>query len=196
MKRSKAELLISAVSPDQFPTKGLPEIALAGRSNVGKSSFINALLNRKKLARTSSKPGKTRTLNFYEVDESLILVDVPGYGYAKVSKAEKARWGRMIEHYLMTREQLRGVVQVIDIRHPPTDEDVQMYQYLKHFELPIIIITTKADKLSKNKRPKHVKQVREGLGVRKEDKVIVFSAETGLGKDEAWQEIVALLSDS
>lgn len=195
MERSNAELLISAASERQFPKKDLPEIALAGRSNVGKSSFINTLLQRKKLAHTSSRPGKTRTLNFYEVDETVILVDVPGYGYAKVSKKEKAQWGQLIEHYLTTRKQLRGVVQIVDLRHPPTREDVQMYDYLKYFELPVIIVATKADKLSKNKLPKHVKQVREVLGVEKEDPVIMFSAETGLGKEEAWQEIVALFSE-
>ncbi len=192
MKVNKAELIISAVKSEQYPNNRLPEIALAGRSNVGKSTFINTLLTRKNLAHTSSKPGKTRTLNFYNINDDLIFVDVPGYGYAKVSKAERASWGKMIETYLSEREELCGIVQVVDIRHKPSAEDIQMYEYLKYFELPVIVIATKADKVSKNKRPKHLKQVKETLQMEKEDKIILFSSETGQGKDEAWKEILHL----
>ncbi|RKD75681.1 MULTISPECIES: ribosome biogenesis GTP-binding protein YihA/YsxC [Sinobaca] len=189
MKANQAELVISAVAEEQYPTMDLPEIAMAGRSNVGKSSFINTLLNRKNLARTSSKPGKTRTLNFYLINEILMLVDVPGYGYAKVSKTERAAWGKMIETYLGERDQLCGVTLILDVRHAPSGEDVRMYQYLKHFELPVVIIATKADKVTKNKRPKHVKQIKETLGLHKEDSVVLFSSETGQGKEEAWGAI-------
>lgn len=129
MKVHNAEIVISAVSPAQYPESQLPEIALAGRSNVGKSSFINTLIDRRKLARISSKPGKTQTLNFYLIENSLYFVDVPGYGYAKVSKTERAKWGKMIETYLTQREQLKAVVSLVDLRHPPTKDDIQMYHF-------------------------------------------------------------------
>ena len=131
MNVHSAEIVISAVSPAQYPDTQLPEIALAGRSNVGKSSFINTLINRKNLARTSSKPGKTQTLNFYLIENTVHFVDVPGYGYAKVSKTEREKWGKMIETYLASREQLRAVVSLVDLRHKPSEEDIQMYQFLK-----------------------------------------------------------------
>ena len=150
MKVKSADIVISAVKPEQYPEQDFPEFALAGRSNVGKSSFINKMLNRKSLARTSSKPGKTQTLNFYLINEEFHFVDVPGYGYAKVSKTERAAWGKMIETYLTKREQLRAVVLIVDLRHPPTNDDVMMYQFLKHYDLPCIIINTKADKVSKS----------------------------------------------
>ncbi|MDQ0298661.1 GTP-binding protein [Salibacterium salarium] len=193
MKVNQAELMISAVSTEQYPQNGLPEIALAGRSNVGKSSFINTLLTRKNLAYTSSKPGKTQTLNFYDIEGRYIFVDVPGYGYAKVSKTERAAWGRMMETYFSTRESLRGVVLIIDVRHLPSSEDVQMYKYLKYFDLPIVIIATKADKVSKNKRPRHVKQIKETLEMEKTDSIILFSAETGHGKEDSWKAIKNLI---
>ena len=144
MKVHEAEIVISAVSPAQYPDTPLPEIALAGRSNVGKSSFINTLINRKNLARTSSKPGKTQTLNFYLIENTLHFVDVPGYGYAKVSKTERAKWGKMIETYLEQREQLRAVVSLVDLRHAPSQEDVQMYEFLKYYEIPVIVVATKS----------------------------------------------------
>src|SRR5690625_2626136 len=147
MNISKAEILISAVSKDHYPEDALPEIALAGRSNVGKSSFINKMLNRKNLARTSSKPGKTQTLNFFQINEQFYFVDVPGYGFARVSKAEKEKWGTMIEQYFTESESLRAVVQLIDLRHPPTNDDKIMYEFLKHFDLPVIVVATKADKI-------------------------------------------------
>ncbi len=186
MKVTQAEIVISAVKPEQYPSELLPEFALAGRSNVGKSSFINKMINRKNLARTSSKPGKTQTLNFYLINEMLHFVDVPGYGFAKVPKSERDAWGRMMETYLTSREQLRAVLQIVDLRHPPSKDDVTMYEYLKHYELPVVVIATKADKIPKGKWQKHLKVIKETLGMNKEDELILFSSETGQGKDEVW----------
>jgi len=186
MKVVSSEIIISAVKPEQYPETELPEFALAGRSNVGKSSFINKMLNRRGLARISSKPGKTQTLNFYLINEILHFVDVPGYGYAKVSKSERAAWGRMIETYFTTREQLCAVVLIVDLRHPPTNDDIMMYGFLKHYEIPCIIIATKADKIPKGKWQKHLKVTRETLDLDKDDHIVLFSSETGEGKDEVW----------
>jgi GTP-binding protein len=193
MKVVSSEIVISAVKPEQYPETELPEFALAGRSNVGKSSFINKMLNRKGLARISSKPGKTQTLNFYLINEILHFVDVPGYGYAKVSKTERAAWGKMIETYFTRREQLRAAVQIVDLRHPPSKDDIMMYEFLKHHEIPCIIIATKADKIPKGKWQKHLKVVRETLDVDKNDRMILFSSETGLGKDEAWSALQSFM---
>lgn len=189
MKVTSSEIVISAVKPAQYPAEDLPEIALAGRSNVGKSSFINKMLARKSLARTSSKPGKTQTLNFYIINEVLHFVDVPGYGYAKVSKTEREIWGKMIETYMTTREQLRAVVLLIDVRHPPTKDDVLMYGFLKHYDIPAIIVATKADKIPKSKWQKHVKVIKDTLNMEKTDSFVLFSSETGQGKAEAWKII-------
>src|SRR5690625_2663360 len=156
MKVTKAEIEISAVSKAQYPRTNLSEIALAGRSNGGKSSFINRIIGRKNLVRTSSKPGKTRTLNFYTINDSFYFVDVPGYGYAKVSKKEREKWGRMMEEYFETRNELRLVVLIVDIRHQPTQEDVQMFDYVTYLGIPLLIIATKLDKISKNKRHQHI----------------------------------------
>lgn len=193
MNVTKAEIVVSAVKPEQYPDGALPEFALAGRSNVGKSSFINKMINRKNLARTSSKPGKTQTLNFYLINEALYFVDVPGYGFAKVSKKEREAWGKMMETYFTTREQLRAVVLLVDLRHPPTKDDVMMYEFLKHYEIPTIIIATKADKVPKGKWQKHRKMVRETLNIVDGDELIVFSAETGQGKEEAWAALERFL---
>lgn len=135
MKVTSSDIVISAVKPEQYPNTPIPEFALAGRSNVGKSSFINKMINRKNLARTSSKPGKTQTLNFYIINEALHFVDVPGYGYAKVSKTERDAWGRMIETYFTSRDQLRAALLIVDLRHPPTKDDIAMYEFLKHYDL-------------------------------------------------------------
>lgn len=191
MKVTQAEIVMSAVKPEQYPTDGFPEFALAGRSNVGKSSFINKMINRKGLARTSSKPGKTQTLNFYKLNETIFFVDVPGYGYAKVSKTEREAWGKMIETYITTREPLRAMLLIIDLRHKPSADDVMMYDFLKHYEIPTIVIATKADKIPKGKWQKHLKVVRETLDLAKGDEIILFSSETGLGKDQAWNAIQA-----
>ncbi|NBI28799.1 ribosome biogenesis GTP-binding protein YihA/YsxC [Chengkuizengella marina] len=186
MKVNQAEFIISAVGPDQYPNDGLPEIALAGRSNVGKSSLINKMINRKNLARTSSQPGKTQTLNYYRINTDLYFVDLPGYGYAKVSKSRRQEWGEMIERYLLEREQLKVVLQIIDLRHPPTKDDQAMYEWLVYEQIPRIVITTKADKISKNKRNKHLKVIKDTLHLEKEDPILLFSSEEGLGKDELW----------
>ncbi|TFB24950.1 YihA family ribosome biogenesis GTP-binding protein [Filobacillus milosensis] len=193
MKVNQAAIVISAVSKKQYPTEGFPEIALAGRSNVGKSSFINRMIQRKSLARTSSKPGKTQTLNFYKINESFYFVDVPGYGYAKVSKKEREAWGRMMEEYFQERDTLEATVLLIDMRHPPTEDDIIMYDFLKHFDIPVLIVATKMDKVKKAKRDKHIKIIKEALDIEPEDDLVTFSAETGEGKDEAWSKLSRFL---
>ncbi len=186
MKVISSDIVISAVRPEQYPETELPEFALAGRSNVGKSSFINKMLNRKGLARISSKPGKTQTLNFYLINEILHFVDVPGYGYAKVSKSERAAWGKMIETYITSRQQLRAVVLIVDLRHPPSQDDVMMYDFLKHYDIPCIVIATKADKIPRGKWQKYLKVTKETLDLEENDQIVLFSSETGEGKDKAW----------
>ncbi|UOR12146.1 ribosome biogenesis GTP-binding protein YihA/YsxC [Halobacillus amylolyticus] len=194
MKVNQADIVISAASKKQYPKEFIPEIALAGRSNVGKSSFINKMIQRKNLARTSSKPGKTQTLNFYKINESFHFVDVPGYGYAKVSKKERAKWGRMMEEYFAEREQLQATALVIDVRHRPTEDDCVMYDYLKHFELPVMVIATKLDKIKKGQRDKQLKLVAETLEMDDADQLIPFSSETGEGKDAAWKKMLEHLN--
>jgi len=196
VKVNQAEFVISAVNPQQYPQDALPEIALVGRSNVGKSSLINSLINRKNLARTSSKPGKTQTLNFYKIENLFYFVDLPGYGFARVSKAEKAKWGKMIEEYLSKRENLRAIIQLVDMRHPPSSDDVAMYEWLVHSKLPAIVVATKADKISKGQWQKHLKVIRETLNLQKETPLYHYSAETKQGKDELWSEIEKYLSPS
>ncbi|AMM94085.1 ribosome biogenesis GTP-binding protein YihA/YsxC [Peribacillus simplex] len=186
MKVTSSDIVISAVKPEQYPNTPIPEFALAGRSNVGKSSFINKMINRKNLARTSSKPGKTQTLNFYIINEAIHFVDVPGYGYAKVSKTERDAWGRMIETYFTSRDQLRAALLIVDLRHPPTKDDIAMYEFLKHYDLPRIVIATKADKIPKGKWQKHLKITRQTLNMEREDELLLFSGETGEGKEQAW----------
>ncbi len=186
MKIEEAKFIISAVSEKQYPKGQQPEIALAGRSNVGKSSFINRMIQRKNLARTSSKPGKTQTLNFYQLNDSFYFVDVPGYGYAQVSKTERAKWGTMMEEYFQQREQLRAVILVTDIRHNPTKDDMQMYEYVKFLDLPLIIIGTKLDKIPRSKRERHIKHAKQHYVLDDYTHFIPFSSETGEGKDQAW----------
>ena len=190
MNTHNAEIVLSAVSKAQYPQDDMPEIALAGRSNVGKSSFINTLLGRKNLARTSSKPGKTQQLNFYNIDDKLRFVDVPGYGYAKVSKTERAKWGKMIEEYLTSRENLRAVVSLVDLRHDPSADDVQMYEFLKYYEIPVIVVATKADKIPRGKWNKHESAIKKKLQFEANDRFIIFSSETRQGYDQAWDAIV------
>lgn len=185
-----ASILLSAANKSHYPQDDLPEVALAGRSNVGKSSFINTLLGRKKLARTSSKPGKTQLLNFYNIDDKLRFVDVPGYGYAKVSKTERAKWGKMIEEYLVTRDNLRVVVSLMDLRHEPTADDVQMYDFLKYYEIPVIVVATKADKVPRGKWNKQEALIKKKLNFDQADSFIVFSSETKEGYDLAWDTIL------
>ncbi|MBD2844639.1 YihA family ribosome biogenesis GTP-binding protein [Paenibacillus sp. IB182496] len=190
MKITAAEFIISAVQPHQFPEDALPEIALAGRSNVGKSSLINKMINRKNLARTSSQPGKTQQLNYYRINNEFYFVDFPGYGYAKVSKEERRKWGVMIESFLKTREPLQLVLQIVDIRHAPSTDDQMMYGWLKHYGLPVCIVATKADKIPRSKWDRHVKVVKETLEADRSDPFVLFSSDTGMGKDELWGQLL------
>ena len=185
-----AEILLSAANKSHYPQDEIPEIALAGRSNVGKSYFINTLLNRKNLARTSGKPGKTQLLNFFNIDNQLRFVDVPGYGYAKVSKTERAKWGRMIEEYLTTRENLRAVVSLVDFRHEPSADDVQMYEFLKYYEIPVIVVATKADKIPRSKWNKHESVIKKRLDFDRNDDFLIFSSVNKDGLDAAWDAIL------
>ena len=179
-----------------LPDNKFPEIAFAGKSNVGKSSLINGLLNRKSLARTSATPGKTQTINFYNVNDEMYLVDLPGYGYAKVSEAEKVKWGQLIERYLHNSKQLKAVFLLIDIRHEVKNSDKEMFDWVKANGYEPVIIATKADKITRNQLPKQLKLIREGLGVQKASEITIFpfSALTKQGRDEIWNAISALIS--
>lgn len=188
----KAELETVCGITSTLPENLLPEFAFAGKSNVGKSSLINGLLNRRALARTSSQPGKTQTINFYNVNDSLYFVDLPGYGYAKVSVEVKAKWGKMIERYLKKSKMLKCIFLLIDIRHDPSANDKMMYDWIVSNGYKPVIIATKLDKLKRSQIQKHVKMVREGLGLAKEDILIPFSAETKQGRDEIWALIESL----
>ena len=171
----------------KLPDTGRPEVAFAGKSNVGKSSLINGLMNRKALARTSAQPGKTQTINFYNINELLYLVDLPGYGFAKVSASEKEKWGKLIERYLHNSKDLKAVFLLVDIRHAPSANDKQMYEWICHNGYEPVIIATKLDKLKRSQVQKNVKIIREGLGLPKGGKVIPFSAETKQGREEIWE---------
>lgn len=177
----------------KLPENTLPEVAFAGKSNVGKSSLINALMNRKSLARTSSQPGKTQTINFYNINQAMYLVDLPGYGYAKVSESEKRKWGVMIENYLHSSKQLKAVFLLIDIRHDPSANDRTMYDWMVYQGFEPVIIATKLDKLKRSQVPKQVKAVREGLGLKPGTKLFPFSAETKQGRDEIWEYMDSLV---
>ena len=187
------EFLTSAVRKDQYPPEGVPEIAFAGRSNVGKSSLINLLTNRKKLAKVSQNPGKTRTINFFTVNGTFRIVDLPGYGYAKVSKAEAEKWGPMMEDYLSSRPDLLKVVQLVDIRHAPSAQDRQMYEYLQYYGLDGLVVATKADKVSRGEAAKNIAVIRRDLKLKKGDRVIPVSALNKTGTEEilaAMEEIL------
>lgn len=184
-----ADILLSATNKSHYPQDDIPEVALAGRSNVGKSSFINTMLNRKNLARTSGKPGKTQLLNFFNIDDKLRFVDVPGYGYARVSKKEREKWGKMIEEYLTSRENLRAVVSLVDLRHEPSVDDVQMYEFLKYYEIPVILVATKADKIPRGRWNKHESMIKKKLDFDKTDTFIIFSSVNKTGVEEAWDAI-------
>ncbi len=171
----------------EIPDNRLPEIAFAGKSNVGKSSLINALMNRKSLARTSAQPGKTQTINFYNINSAMYLVDLPGYGYAKVPESERVKWGKMIERYLHASKQLQAVFLLVDIRHKPSANDKMMYEWILYQGYRPIIIATKLDKLKRSQVQRAVKEVREGLGLRSDDYLIPFSAQTKQGRDEIWR---------
>ena len=189
-----AEFICAAVKPAQYPPEGVPEIAFTGRSNVGKSSLINLLLNRRKLAKVSGTPGKTRTINFYNINDTFRLVDLPGYGYAKVSKAESEDWGRMMESYLSKREGLLKVVQLVDSRHAPTALDKQMYDYLRYYGLDGIVAATKADKLSGSELSKNLSVIRKTLELSSGDILIPVSALKKTGSDELLAAMEDLLN--
>lgn len=180
----KAEFLGVFVDINLLPEGGLPEIAIVGRSNVGKSSLINKLVNRKKLAKSSSTPGKTRTINYYLVNEQFYLVDLPGYGYARVSKSEKRKWNQMMENYLAKREQLRGVIQLVDVRHAPSENDVLMKEWLSHHNMPILIVANKLDKISRGARQKQFAIIRKALDMQEDEPPLGFSAQSGEGVEE------------
>ncbi len=191
MKIKNAELIISAVKRSQYPENSNPEFVLLGRSNVGKSTFINTLLGRKNLARTSSQPGKTQTMNFYDIDSEngpFVFVDMPGYGYAKVSKKERKKWGEMIEEYLLKRENIAEVFLLVDSRVGPTEDDILMYNWLKYYNLNPIVIATKADKVKSKVFDKNMKKVKELLELEIEDTLIPFSNKK-MGYDQAWKQI-------
>ncbi|WP_276352859.1 ribosome biogenesis GTP-binding protein YihA/YsxC [Cohnella caldifontis] len=192
MKIKTSEFIISAAGESQFPEDGLPEVALAGRSNVGKSSLINRMLERRNLARTSSQPGKTQTLNYYKVngiDGSLYFVDFPGYGYARVSKSQREAWGKLAERYLRGRKTLKLVLQLVDLRHPPSADDRNMFEWLSHYGIPMCVVATKADKISRGRIPQHAKVIRQELGMPGHFPLIVFSSETGQGREDLWSLI-------
>lgn len=189
MEVHNVDLTISAVRPNQYPQTNYPEIALVGRSNVGKSSLTNVLINRRNFAHTSSQPGKTQTLNFYNVEDQLYFVDVPGYGYAKVSKKERERFGQMIEEYLTQREQLRGTILLVDGRHAPTDDDVSMYQWLQYYNIPTLVVATKIDKVKGNAWNRQESLVNKTLVLDKQTPLILFSAVKKHGQTAVWEWI-------
>ena len=191
MKIRSSEIEVSAIRKEQYPKEGLPEIALVGRSNVGKSSATNALLNRRNFARTSQTPGKTRTINFYKINNEFYFVDLPGYGYAKVSKSEKDKWGVIMERYLQDREELCAIFLLVDIRHEPTNDDVMMYEWIKHFGYNCVVIATKADKISRGQYQKHISIIRKKLQLEKDEKVIPLSSSKKTGVEDVWNEIIA-----
>ena len=193
MKIKSANFVTSATKHSQYPPADLPEIAFAGRSNVGKSSLINTLVNRKHLVKTSATPGRTQLINFFNINDSIGFVDLPGYGYARVPASVRKKWGPMIETYLSKRETLKGIVVIMDIRRTPGTEESDLLLWLEHFNIARILVITKADKLSKNKRMKQINHIIQTLGVAKEE-VILFSAKTRLGKDAVWEAILALLN--
>ena len=195
MKIIKAELDRIAVNTEQYPDERLKEIAFAGRSNVGKSSFINAMLNRHSLARTSGKPGKTRTINFYNVNDEFRFVDLPGYGYARVSKKEQQKWGSIIEEYINIRRNLVDIVLLVDIRHEPTEQDVSMYSWIASLGFTGLVIATKADKVSRSRYGSSVDMIQKRLGVSDTNLILPYSSVDRYNRDEAWLKLNALLED-
>lgn len=195
MQVNHAELVISAVRPNQYPEDSVPEIALAGRSNVGKSSLINRMIERIGLARTSSQPGKTQTLNFYNINNEFRFVDVPGYGYARVSKSERIKWGSMIEHYILNRENIRLLLLLMDIRHEPTELDIAMKEFADEAEIPYAIVLTKLDKIKKSQLNKHLSIYKKSLNLPTVDALFYFSSETGEGSEDIWDIIEDQLAE-
>lgn len=190
----KADYITSGTKKIHYPVHDLPEFVFFGRSNVGKSSFINAICKRKKLAYTSSKPGKTITLNFYNINDEFMLVDVPGYGYAQKTVEDRLKFGNMIEEYLDSSEHLHSCFLIVDLRHDPTNDDVLMYNYLKHYEKKVVVIGTKADKLSKNQMAHNLKRVKDVLKLSKEDKALIVSSETRQGLEQVYDYLIEALA--
>ena len=195
MKIKTSQLEAVAVKRSQYPEDNMKEIAFAGRSNVGKSSLLNLITGRKALARVSGSPGKTRTINFYNINGDFRIVDLPGYGYARVSKSVTENWGDMMEQYFSARHGLIKTVQLVDIRHEPSKQDIQMYEYLRHYGLDGLVVATKADKISRNQMSKNISVIRKALGMKPEDKVIACSALKRTGQDELLDEIERLLGE-
>jgi len=187
MKITKAEFIKSATQVSQYPLPTLPEIAFAGRSNVGKSSLINALLGRKNLAKTSNTPGRTQLINFFTINDKISFVDLPGYGFAKVARSVKENWGEMIEAYLRQRTNLALVVLILDIRRVPNEDDLSLRDWLDHYRIPYLYVLTKSDKLSNNQSVKQKRIIEKILNASKEEKLILFSAKTQKGKDDLWK---------
>ncbi|NLI91968.1 MAG: YihA family ribosome biogenesis GTP-binding protein [Peptococcaceae bacterium] len=185
----KTEFMISAVKPEQYPEGNRPELAVSGRSNVGKSTLINKFVNRKNLAKVGNTPGKTQTINFFNMNDEWYLVDLPGYGYAKVPQQIRAQWGKMMQTYFRTRENLRGVIQLVDIRHKPTEDDRIMVNMLWENEIPALIVATKADKISKGQRPKYLKIIADTLDMQDWKEIIPFSSMDGTGLNELHEAI-------
>jgi len=196
MTIKSCDLEVLATRRSQYPVLDCPEFLLVGRSNVGKSSFINALLNRKNLAHTSSKPGKTQTLNFYKINDLFYLIDVPGYGYANVDKKTQSKFGKMIEEYLETRKQLKRVFLIVDFRIKPTEDDLLMYNFLKYYNLPVTIVATKADKIGGSKKEKCLKQIMNTFDLVVGDDIIVFSSVNKLGREEVLKKMESLLIET
>ncbi len=197
MEVKNVSLAAVGVSLAQYPADGKPEVAFVGRSNVGKSSLINTMVNRKAIARMSKNPGKTRTINFYNVEDRLYFVDLPGYGYAKISRSQSEKWGSMIEEYLLKRKTLKCIVLLIDIRHEPTTNDKLMYAWIRHFNYNVIIVATKYDKIKKSQLQKNISIIRKELELEKSTIVLPFSSETKDGRENLWEIIEReVLSDS
>lgn len=186
----RCDFVTSAAQNNQYPTTDLPEVAFVGRSNVGKSSIINSMLNRKSLVKVSSKPGKTRLINFFMVNEDLMLVDLPGYGYAAVSQAEKQKWGKMIEDYLTVRDNLKCVVLLVDIRHKPTNDDILMFDFIKYYREKAIVVATKLDKIKKSELKKNLDLIKTTLKLSSEDILLPYSSETHQNREELWDLII------
>ena len=191
VKKPKFE--ISAISPKQYPSDGLPEIVLAGKSNVGKSSFINTMINRKSLARTSSQPGKTRQINFYDIDKRFHFVDLPGFGYSKMSKAEQEKVGKFIEEYLFNRKNISLIILLIDIRHAPGANDILMFNYIRSIGMPYLVIANKADKIAPTKVPNYVEDLRKSLQANENDIILPFSSEKKIYTENVWNKIEKLI---
>ncbi|MFA5354668.1 MAG: ribosome biogenesis GTP-binding protein YihA/YsxC [Thermodesulfovibrionales bacterium] len=194
MKIISVKCSVSAVGPKQYPSTGYPEIVLAGRSNVGKSSLINSLCSRRTVARTSSQPGKTQTINFFAVNEQMYLVDLPGYGYAAASQGKRREWRDFIVNYLQNRDKLALIVHLIDLRHEPMKNDRDASAWLSGLNIPYVIVGTKADKISRGRRSAHIAAIRKGLNLPSSVPALVYSSETGEGRDELWRHVRTVLA--